>query len=262
MLLAIDIGNTNTVLGMFEGEELKAHFRLSTYDTRTIDETYALLYPLMQTQNIRTDAISAVAISSVVPDCTFIYEKMAGAYFGVEPLNITWQSYPQLPVTYPSPETLGADRFCNAVAGCVKYGCPLIVIDFGTATSFDVVNERCEFVGGVIAPGLNLAAELHSRAANLPKISLEFPPTVIGDSTIHAIQSGTLWGTVAMLEGLVERITAEIGTAPHVIATGGFARRMSDRTAVIQQVEPYLVLEGIRIIYADRQANSSQAGGE
>ncbi|MBC8478741.1 MAG: type III pantothenate kinase [Candidatus Delongbacteria bacterium] len=249
MLLAIDIGNTNTVLGLFNGEKLEAHFRLSTYNSRTIDETYALLFALMQAQKIKPRLIDAVAISSVVPDGTFVYQKMAEAYFKTQPLNISWKDYPKLPVTYPRPDTLGADRFCNAVAGVVKYGQPLIVIDFGTATSFDIVNGRGEFIGGVIAPGLSLAAELHTRAAKLPKISLEFPPQVIGDNTVHAIQSGTLWGTVAMLEGMVARITKEIGEQPHIIATGGMAGAITRNTEIIQHVEPYLVLEGIRIIY-------------
>ncbi len=255
MLLAIDIGNTNTVLGIFDGDRMLAHFRLSTFDSRTIDETYALLYPLMQAQRIEPRLINAVAIASVVPDCTFIYQKMAEAYFKTDPLEIGWKDYPKLPVIYPRPETLGADRFCNAVAGVRKHGQPLIVVDFGTATSFDIVNSSGEFCGGVIAPGLNLSTELHARAAKLPKISLEFPPHVIGDNTIHAIQSGTLWGSVAMLEGMVTRITAELGDRPVVIATGGLAGLITRHTDTIQQVEPYLVLDGIRVIYEYCQLN-------
>jgi type III pantothenate kinase len=257
MLLAIDIGNTNTVLGIFAGDKLLAHFRLSTFVSRTIDETYALLFPLMQAQKIEPSLISAVAIASVVPDCTFIYQKMAEAYFNTKPLEIGWKDYPKLPVTYPRPESLGADRFCNAVAGVHKHGQPLIVVDFGTATSFDIVNRSGEFVGGVIAPGLSLSTELHARAAQLPKISLEFPPQVIGDNTIHAIQSGILWGSVAMLEGMVDRIASELEDKPVVIATGGLAGLITRHTSSIQQVEPYLVLDGIRLIYDYCQLNGN-----
>ena len=248
MLLAVDIGNTNTVIGLFEGDVLLAHFRISTGSTRTLDETWVLLTQLLTARGIPPESVSRLGISSVVPDSTFLYQKMAESYFQVQALTINYRSSSEVRVTYPDPDSLGADRFCNAVAAKHKYGDPVVVIDFGTATSFDIVNSAGEFVGGVIAPGIRMGASLHRMAAQLPKFELNFPNRVIGDSTIHAMQSGIMWGTIAMIEGLIQRISSELGEHPTVVATGGLAKVVAPKTEVIQHIDPWLVLDGIRII--------------
>jgi type III pantothenate kinase len=249
MLLAIDIGNTHTVLGVFAGDRLIADWRISSSANRTADETWLTIKSLCDQANIRTESIHQVGISSVVPDLTGVYETIASKYLHCNPLNVTSELGLGVSIRYKDPSAVGADRLCNAVAGFHKYGGPLIIIDFGTATTFDVVSERGDYLGGVICLGLeSSASELHRRAARLPKIDLVFPSTVIGQDTVSSMQAGVMIGTVETVEGIVRRIRKELGTPARVIATGGLSAVVAQHTAMIEACEPALVLEGIRLI--------------
>jgi type III pantothenate kinase len=191
-----------------------------------------------------------VGISSVVPDLTDVFESLARKYFHVEPVTVTASLDLGIRVLYTDPSVVGADRLCNAIAGFRKYGGPLVVIDFGTATTFDVISASGDYLGGVITLGLeSTASELHRRAAKLPKIELRFPSSVIGKETEASMQSGVMFGAVDAVEGTIRRISAELGTTPRVIATGGLAGILAARTKVIEACEPSLVLDGVRMIY-------------
>jgi type III pantothenate kinase len=250
MLLAVDIGNTHTVLGVFRGETLIANWRMSSSAHRTADESWLTIKSFCNDSGIPSTEIKGVGISSVVPNVTDIFETLARKYLKVEPTVVSAALDLGIKVLYKDPTTLGADRICNAVAGFRKYGGPLIVIDFGTATTFDVVSKEGDYLGGVIALGLeSSAAELHRRAAKLPKIELQFPESVIGLDTVSSMQAGIMIGTVDAVEGIVRRIRNEMGQNAKVIATGGLASIMAKQTKIIEAVEPSLVLEGVRLIY-------------
>jgi type III pantothenate kinase len=249
MLLAIDIGNTHTVLGVYDGSRLVADWRTTSLTLRTSDENWLMLRSFCTEGGIDTGAITAAGISSVVPDLTDDYERMVRRYLRLEPVTVSASLDLGMPVRYRDPSTVGADRLCNAVAGFARYGGPLIIIDFGTATTFDVVSGEGEYLGGVIALGLESAAsELHRRAARLPRFELRFPASVIGTDTPSSMQSGIMFGTVDAVEGIVRRIAAELKSSPRVIATGGLAEVVAHHSAVIEACEPTLVLEGIRLI--------------
>lgn len=256
LLLAIDIGNTNVVAGVFQEGGLISHWRLATSVSRTPDEAWIILRSLCQAENVATDRIRGVAISSVVPDITAIFLEMGRRRFGVEPYEVRAKTAPSLKIHYKDPTAVGADRICNAVAGFEKYGGPLIVVDFGTATTFDVVNRTGEYLGGIITPGIELAVKiLHHNAARLPKVTLLFPKKVIADTTEKSIQAGLLYGAVDKMEGLCRRICRELGEEARVIATGGLSPLIAEHSALIHAVEPHLVLEGLRILFerhADR----------
>ena len=216
---------------------------------RTGDENWLTLKNFCTDAGIDPAAIKAVGISSVVPDLTFGFEHLARKHFGVEPVTITGALDFGVQVHYKDVSAVGADRLCNAVAGFEKYGGPLIIIDFGTATTYDVVATNGDYLGGVITLGLeSTAAELHRRAAKLPRIELRFPPSAIGNDTASSMQSGVLFGNIDAVEGMVKRIRAELGSPVRVIATGGLARTIAAHTSVIEAVEPSLVLDGIRLI--------------
>ncbi|MEE9225493.1 MAG: type III pantothenate kinase [Bacteroidota bacterium] len=250
MLLAIDIGNTHTVLGVFDKKKLVSDWRLSSAMGRTEDECWLVVKLFLENGNIKPRKVTGVGISSVVPNLTDIFQMMARKYFNVEPLTVSADSKLGLKIRYDDPGAVGADRLCNAVAGFAKYGGPLIIIDFGTATTYDVISKAGEYLGGIIAPGIEAAAaDLHRRAAKLPKIELHFPPKLIGTDTISSMQSGILYATVDAMEGMIHRIKEVVGKEATVVATGGHARLVYEHSRGINYVEPSLVLEGVRLIY-------------
>jgi type III pantothenate kinase len=250
MLLAIDIGNTHTVFGVFEKRKLLADWRMSSAVPRTEDELGTLVQTLCERRGLKKNAIRGVAISSVVPNLTEIFVLMSRKYYEIEPLIVSAQLKLGIRIHYDDPSTVGADRLCNAVAGFAKYGGPLIIIDFGTATTYDVVSKNGDYLGGVIAPGIETsAADLHRRAAKLPKIELKFPPDVVGKDTVSSMQSGILYGAVDAMEGMVERIKAVIGKDAKVLVTGGYWKLMKDQSHLVDHYEPALVLHGLQLVY-------------
>jgi len=255
MLLTFDIGNTHIVIGIFQDDRLMGHWRVASAVPRTEDEFWLLLRAFRESEELGNSPITGCAIASVVPDLTETVATAVRRFAEVEPLIVSSNTCPFLDIRYASPETVGADRLCNAVAGFDKYGGPLVVVDFGTATTFDVVGPKGEYLGGAIALGVEKAASvLHHVAAKLTKVSLEFPEFAIGTTTETSIQSGLLYGTVDMVDGMIRRIWKEIGTT-EVIATGGLANHIQPRTKLIAKVEPFLVLEGLRLIYQRNQSS-------
>jgi len=258
VLLAIDVGNTHTVIGLYEGERLVADWRIASLTHRTADENWLAIKSFCTEAGIQPSDISGVGISSVVPDLTDIFEAMARKYLRVEPVTVSASLNLGIKILYKDPTAVGADRICNAIAGFRKYGGPLIIIDFGTATTYDVVSKEGDYLGGVITLGLeSSAAELHRRAAKLPKIELHFPSSVIGQETVSSMQAGIMFGTVDAIEGIVRRIQKELGEQSRVIATGGLSGIMASHTGIIEAVEPSLVLDGIRLIYGKVKQMSS-----
>jgi type III pantothenate kinase len=250
MLLAIDIGNTHTVIGVFDGGSLIADWRLASSVHRTPDESWLTIKSLCADAHVPLSKIAGVGISSVVPNMTDTFETMARKYLKADPVTVSAALDLGITIQYKDPTSVGADRLCNAIAGFKKYGGPLIIIDFGTATTYDVVSETGDYLGGVIALGLESSAEeLHRRAAKLPKIELRFPAGIIGHETVSSMQAGIMFGAVDAIEGIVRRIRAELGKQTRVIATGGLAPTIARYTTVIEKCEPSLVLEGIRLIY-------------
>ncbi|MBI4482995.1 MAG: type III pantothenate kinase [Acidobacteria bacterium] len=249
MLLVIDIGNSNTGLGVYEGERLAAHWRLTTQRERTVDEYGILCRNLFSLAGIAPGQIDAIAIASVVPPLNQTLEEMATSYFRVNPLFIEPDLELGMPNRYHPPTDVGADRLVNAVAAYAKYGGPAIVVDFGTATTFDAISGEGEYLGGVIAPGIYIASEaLFLKAAKLPRVDFKRPPAVIGQTTVHSIQSGLYYGYLSLLEGILRRMKRELKD-PRVIATGGLAELMARDARDIHTVDPFLTLEGLRILY-------------
>jgi type III pantothenate kinase len=250
MLLVVDAGNTNVKLGLFEGEDLAAAWRLGTDIRRTSDELTAMLVTLMQHQGYTTKGVDSAVISSVVPPLTGVLEEVCRQAFGVTPLTVGHETPTGVRICIDNPREVGTDRIVHTAAAHRLFGGPSIVVDFGTGTVFDVVSVEGDYLGGVIAPGIELAAEaLFARAAKLPRIELQFPHTVVGKSTVHAMQSGLMYGYLSLVEGVLARLKKEMGGAPKVIATGGLARIIKDHTAAIDIVEPDLNLKGLRLIY-------------
>lgn len=250
MLLAVDIGNTHTVFGIYKDGKLLQDWRVSSLVARTEDEVWLLVKFFCNDSNVNVREITGVGISSVVPNLTDIFVWMSQKHLNIEPVVISSELDLGIKILYDDPSAVGADRLCNAVAGFVKYGGPVIIVDFGTAITYDVVSEKGEYLGGVIAPGLETsAAELHRRAAKLPKIELHFPKDVIGRNTISSMQSGIMYGAVDSMEGMIRRIKNVVGQNAKVVATGGLAKLIIKHTNVIDFYEPSLVLDGIWIIY-------------
>jgi type III pantothenate kinase len=264
MLLVIDAGNTETVFGLYRGDALVSHWRMSSHSGRTADEAWILLRGWCGSQGLRTEDIRDAVISSVVPDLTGLFSDMAERHLSVRPLVVSSDTDTGIPIGYDSPRTVGADRICDAVGGVAKYGAPLVVVDFGTAITFDAISDRGEYLGGLICLGLRGAArELHRVAAKLPRVDLAFPAAAIGRNTESSIQSGILWGTVAMVDGLIGRIGAELGR-PGVtaVATGGMAGLIASQCGRIAHVEPFLTLEGMRLIHRRAASRTApQTGG-
>ncbi len=255
MLMAVDIGNTNIHVGLWQAGAWQHDWRARTVADKMPDEYAALLRILLDDVNIAFEDISGVVISSVVPPLTDGFAQLARRYLGVEPLIVTHQVRTGITVDIDQPEQAGADRIVNTAAVVALYGGPAIVIDFGTATTFDVVSSGSAYVGGAIAPGLRVAHDaLVSRAARLHKVDLVPPPSAIGTNTIHAMQSGIFWGYVGLVEGLVARLKASLGqsesqTPITVYATGGLATLFDQHTDMIDVIVPRLTLDGLRIIY-------------
>ncbi|MBI2845698.1 MAG: type III pantothenate kinase [Chloroflexi bacterium] len=253
-LLVIDIGNTNIVLGIYREVKLLVSWRLSTDAEKMADEYSVLLRDLFSSAGLDTRAIKGCAISCVVPPLLRPFLEVVNKQFGVKPLVVGPGVRTGVRIFTDNPREVGADRITNAVAAAKLHGLPALVIDFGTATTFDVVSKEGDYLGGAIAPGVGIAAEsLWRRAAQLPRIELAFPPAAIGKNTIQAMQSGVLLGYVSLVEGMVERISQELGEKPVVIATGGLASMVAEKTKAIQRVEPELTLEGLRLIYEMNQ---------
>ncbi len=254
MLLAIDIGNTHTVFGVYQNSQLIADWRVTSMLQRTEDEVGTQVRTFLKEANIPYKEVKGVGISSVVPNLTDIFTMMSKKYFGIDPLLISSSLALGFKIHYDDPNSVGADRLCNAVAGYERFGGPLIVVDFGTATTYDVVAKNGDYLGGVIAPGVETSAvDLHRRAAKLPKVELHFPRTLIGQDTVSSMQAGILFGAVDALEGMVARLQRELkrrgeGTAT-VVATGGFSVLLAQHSSIIQHCVPSLVLDGVRIIY-------------
>lgn len=249
MLLAVDIGNTHTVLGVFEGDHLLADWRITSSTHRTADESWLTIKNLCKEAGIGMEKITGVGVSSVVPNLTDIFETISRKYLKVEPITVSASLDLGIKVHYKDTSAVGADRLCNAIAGFRKYGGPLIIIDFGTATTYDVISKEGNYLGGIITLGLESSAdELHRRAAKLPRIELHFPDAVIGTDTVSSMQAGIMFGAVDTVEGLVRRIKDALGTTARVIATGGLSTVVAKYTEVIEACEPSLVLDGIRLI--------------
>jgi type III pantothenate kinase len=256
MLLAIDVGNTNIVLGVFDGSRLTESWRLVTMRERTSDELGILITHLFERSRIELARVSGIILSSVVPPLTRTLEEMCERYFEKRPLTVDPSSNTGMPVLYQPASDVGADRVVNGVAAYETFGretsSPVIVVDFGTATTFDAISRRGEYLGGVICPGIGISADaLFQRAARLPRVDVRKPPAVIGQTTVTSMQSGLFFGYVAMVDGIVTRIRAELedGARATCVATGGMADIIASETTTIQRVEPDLTLQGLRMIW-------------
>jgi type III pantothenate kinase len=250
MLLVVDVGNTNTVLGLYEGETLVHHWRLTTERQRTTDEYGILCRNLFELAGVEVGAVTAIAIASVVPPLNHTLWRMSLVYFKVEPLFIDPAKNAGMPVRYTPPSDVGADRIVNGVAAFARYGGPCVVVDFGTATTFDAISAAGEYLGGVICPGVMVSAEaLFARAARLPRVEIARPDAVIGSSTVGSIQSGLFYGYVGLVDGILRRMLDELGPGTRVVATGGLASLFGKATELIEVVDADLTLEGLRLIY-------------
>ncbi|MCL0071691.1 type III pantothenate kinase [Peptococcaceae bacterium] len=251
MLLAFDIGNTNTVLGVFDGEKLIANWSVSTEHSRTADEYIIMLKKLFHICSINIKDVKSVIISSVVPQTMRHLNEMSRKYFGVEPFIVGAKisASTGIKIKIDNPDELGADRIVNAVAAYTLYGGPVIIVDFGTATTFCVVNERGEYLGGAITPGIGISTEaLFAHAARLPRVELKIPPSVIGRNTVHSIQSGVIFGYAGLVDAMIRRIKKETGEC-QVVATGGLSGLICDVSEEITKHEPLLTLIGLHLIY-------------
>jgi type III pantothenate kinase len=249
MLLAIDLGNTNTVFGVYDAsDKLVKHWRLSTQKERTVDEYGILLRNLFALEKIDANDIHRVIIASVVPPLDPVLNEMVSSYFSVKPVFVTHENA-GIPILYDKPSDVGADRIVDAVAVVHKYGKPAIVVDFGTATTFDAITANGEYQGGVIAPGIVISAEaLYQHAAKLPRIEIQKPAHVIGTSTVTSMQSGLFYGYVALVDGIITRMKKELGPNTKVIGTGGQAPLISQETKLIDTVDANLTLDGLQLV--------------
>jgi type III pantothenate kinase len=250
MLLAIDIGNTNVVWGIYEGRTLKGHWRLATEASKTADEYGILFVNILEQSGIGVGQISDAIVSSVVPSLTAVFDEMVETYFKRTPLIVSSDLDMGLQIAYPNPREIGSDRLVNAAAAYARYKTCLIIVDFGTATTFCAISRHGEYLGGAIAPGLGIASEaLFTRTAKLPKVDLTRPKTVIGKDTIGGMQSGLVFGYAGLVDELVSRMQIELGQKAMVIATGGLASLLAPESRTIQEVRPFLTLEGLELIY-------------
>ena len=250
MLLAIDVGNTNIVAGVFDGEQLVADYRLHTDNRQTGDELGLLLHGLLARNAIEAGRISGLVVSSVVPALARSIDDLGRSYFGMAPLLVGPGVRTGMRILIDDPRTVGADRIVNSIAAHRRYGGPAILIDLGTATTFDALNAAGDYLGGAIAPGMLISLQaLVSRAAKLNLVDPVAPPSVIGHSTTQAMQSGLVFGYVGLIEGIVARMTVELGEGTRVIATGGLAEVLAPLTSAIHHVDQRLTLDGLRIIW-------------
>ena len=250
MLLAIDIGNTETTFGVFEGEKKKAAFQMATSIHRTVDETAVLMQNILRNRGLKDNDITEVALCSVVPPLTVIFDDMIKRYFDISPLIVAAGVKTGIRICMDNPKEVGADRIVDAVAAHHLYGGPVIIVDMGTATTFEIVSENGDYLGGAIAPGILSSAEaLFQRAAMLPRIELAAPNKVIGTNTIDAMKSGVVYGYVGLVESMVQRMRKELGLKVKVVATGGFSNLIARETKIIDEVNTDLTLVGLRLIY-------------
>jgi type III pantothenate kinase len=250
MLLVIDAGNTNTSLGVFAGRELIAHWRLTTARSRTVDEYGVHARNLFQLAELDFEAIDAIAIASVVPPLNYTLKTMAETYFHLTPMFVDHSTDTGLEILYEPASDVGADRIVDAVAAIEKYGPPCIVVDFGTATTFNAIDKKGRYVGGAITPGIMISSDaLFERTAKLPRVDIRRPQKVIGTSTVSAMQSGLYHGFVGLVDGVLRTMRQELGGSPRVIATGGLASLIATGSEFIELVDETLTLEGLRLIY-------------
>src|ERR1035438_5940077 len=276
MLLVLDVGNTNTVLGVFEatpGEndahtygQLIAHWRVGTIRTQTVDEYGVLFRNLFAMGEVNFKAIHGIIISSVVPPMDTTLRSVCERYFSLKPLFVEPGIKTGMPVHYDNPAEVGADRIVNGVAAFEKYGGPCIIVDFGTATTFDAVSARGEYLGGVITPGIGISADaLFQRTARLPRVDIRKPPRVLATNTVNSLQSGLYYGYLGLIDGILERLIAELGENVNIVATGGLAPLMGGGSKYIREINDLLTLEGLRIIYERNQVHvrrrNEQAAG-
>jgi type III pantothenate kinase len=261
MLLTLDVGNTNTVLGLYRlnSDELVTSWRISTLRTQTVDEYGVLFLNLFAMRKVDATEVSAIIVSSVVPPLDSTLRQVCEQYFHLKPMFVEPGIKTGMPILVDNPAELGADRLVNGVAAFAKYGGPCIVVDFGTATTFDVITAKGEYVGGVITPGLAISAEaLFSRAAKLSRVDIRKPAKVVGTNTVAHMQSGLYYGYIGLVDGIIDRILSETqpaeAPAPKIIATGGLARLIADDSRFIEIIDDMLTLDGLRLIYERNRA--------
>jgi type III pantothenate kinase len=267
MLLVLDVGNTNTVLGAFESPTgdnahygpLIAHWRVTTAKTQTVDEYGVLFRSLFSMNGLKVQAVQGIVISSVVPPLDSTLREVCEKYFTSKPLFIEPGVKTGMPVHYDNPAEVGADRIVNSVAAFEKFGGPCIIVDFGTATTFDVVSKKGEYLGGVITPGIGISADaLFSRTARLPRVDVRKPPRVLATNTVNSVQSGLYYGYLGLIDGILERLIAELNDEVTVVATGGLAPLMGSGSKYIREIDDLLTLEGLRIIYERNQLSAKR----
>jgi type III pantothenate kinase len=254
MLLTIDVGNTNSVLGVFRGEELIAHWRLTTARLQTIDEYGVLTRNLFTLKDLDPQSVRGIIISSVVPPVNWTLGEMARIYFGQKALFVEPGVKTGMAVLVDNPMEVGADRIVNGVAAFHQYGGPCVVVDFGTAITFDAISAKGEYLGGVIAPGLGISSEaLFARAAKLPRVEIKDPGRIVGTNTVSSMQAGLYYGAVDMVDGILQRMKAELGPSVRVVATGGQASLVAKGSKHIEQTDDFLTLTGLRLIWDKNQ---------
>src|SRR5579864_1485089 len=269
MLLVLDVGNTNTVLGVYErpagfksgqaatASRLRAHWRVATIRTQTVDEYGVLFRNLFAMEDMQPQEVHGIIISSVVPPIDSTLREVCEKYFKTKPLFIEPGVKTGMPIKYENPADVGADRIVNGVAAFEKHGGPCIIVDFGTATTFDAISKKGEYLGGVIAPGIGISAEaLFQRTARLPKVDIRKPAQIIGVTTVGSLQSGLYYGYLGLVDGILERLVAELGAQTKVVATGGLAALVGSGSKFITSVDEHLTLDGLRIIW-ERNAQAS-----